>query len=71
MVDFENICVKDGVLTADAVNARYGIKEHIIANIDGSYHSSSDNEIIRATWNIVIEARKKKKYPSKTSIVWY
>lgn len=71
MVDFENICVENGVLTADAVNARYGIKEHITAKIDGSYHSSSDNEIVRATWNIVIEARKKKKYPSKTSIVWY
>lgn len=71
MVDFENIVVKDGVLTADAVNARYGIKEHITAKIDGSYHSSSDNEIVRATWNIVIEARKKKKYPNKTSIVWY
>ena len=69
MVDFENIHVENGVLTADAVNARYGIKEHITANIDGSYHSSSDNEIVRATWNIVIEARKKKKYPSKTSIV--
>lgn len=71
MVDFENIVVKDGVLTADAVNARYGIKEHITAKVDGSYHSSSDNEIVRATWNIVIEARKKKKYPNKTSIVWY
>lgn len=71
MVDFENIVVKDGILTADAVNARYGIKEHITAKIDGSYHSSSDNEIVRATWNIVIEARKKKKYPNKTSIVWY
>lgn len=71
MVDFENIVVKDGVLTADAVNARYCIKEHITAKVDGSYHSSSDNEIVRATWNIVIEARKKKKYPNKTSIVWY
>lgn len=60
MVDFENIVVKDGILTADAVNARYGIKEHITAKIDGSYHSSSDNEIVRATWNIVIEARKEK-----------
>lgn len=37
MVDFENICVKDGVLTANAVNVRYGIKEHITAKIDGSY----------------------------------
>lgn len=33
MVDFENIHVENGVLTADAVNARYGIKEHITANI--------------------------------------
>ena len=56
MVDFENICVKDGVLTADAVNVRYGIKEHITAKIDGSCHSSSDNEIIKATWGVVLEA---------------
>ena len=71
MVDFENICVKDGILTADAVNARYGIKEHIIANINGSYHSSSDNEIVKATWGVIFEARKKKKYPSKTTIARY
>lgn len=71
MVDFENICVENGVLTADAVNARYGIKEHITAKIDGSYHSSSDNEIVKATWGVILEARKKKKYPSKTTIAWY
>lgn len=71
MVDFENICVENGILTADAVNARYGIKEHITANIDCSYHSSSDNEIVKATWGVVLEARKKKKYPSKTTIAWY
>lgn len=29
------------------------------------------NEIVKATWGVVLEARKKKKYPSKTTIAWY
>lgn len=60
MVDFENIHVENGVLTADAVNARYGIKEHITANIDGSYHSSSDNEIVKATWELFLKHERRK-----------
>lgn len=69
MVDFENICVKDGVLTATAINLETGNREDIIARLDGNSHSSKDWDIVKATWNI-IGRYKGKKFPKETSVVW-
>lgn len=69
MVDFENICVENGVLTAIAINLETGNKENITARLDGSSHSSKDWDIVKATWSIV-GRYKGKKFPKKTSVVW-
>lgn len=70
MVIFYKIIVVNGVLTALAVKGN-GEQERITAKVDGSYHSSKDEEIIRATWCLVLEARENNgKYPEKTSIAW-
>lgn len=69
MVDFENICVKDGVLTATATNLETNNKEDIVARLDGSFHSSIDWNIVKATWN-VIGRYKEKKFLKETSVVW-
>lgn len=69
MVDFENICVKDGVLTATAINLETGSREDIIARLDGNSHSSKDWDIVKATWNI-IGRYKGKKFPKEASVVW-
>lgn len=53
MVDFEDIVVKDEVLPATAINLDTSNKESIIARIDGSFHSGSDCDIVKATWNII------------------
>lgn len=53
MVDFEDIVVKDEVLTATAINLDTSNKESIIARIDGSFRSGSDCDIVKATWNII------------------
>lgn len=34
MVDFENICVENGILTATAINLETGNREDIIARLD-------------------------------------
>ena len=71
MVDFENICVKDGVLTATATNLETNNKEDdIVARLDDSFHSSIDWDIVKATWNLVGRYNGKK-FPKKTSVVWY
>lgn len=49
MVDFENIHVENGVLTAVATNLETGKKENITARLDGSLHSSKDWDIVKAT----------------------
>lgn len=69
MVTFYDIKVENGVLTALAVNETSGNREGIVARIDGSYHSSSDKDIIKATWGLVVESRDKG-FPKKTSIAW-
>ena len=69
MIDFENIQVVDGVLTASAVNLETGNRESITAKLDGSFHSSTDWDIVKATWN-VIGRYKGKKFPKETSVVW-
>lgn len=69
MVTFYEIKVIDGVLTALAVKCN-GEQERITAKTDGSYHSSKDGEIIRATWGLVWNASKKGKYPEKLTIAW-
>lgn len=71
MVDFYNIKVENGILTALAVKATTGEKFDVKAKVDGSYHNCSDGEIIKATWGVVWEANKKGKYPDKTTIAWY
>lgn len=42
MVDFENIRVENGVLTATAINLETGNREDIVARLDGGSHSSTD-----------------------------
>ena len=70
MVDFEDIVVKDEVLTATAINLETGNKESIVVRVDGSFHSSSDWDIAKTTWNI-IGRYKGKRFPKETSVVWY
>lgn len=70
MFTFYNIKVVNGVLTAIVLNESTGIKESITAKIDGTYHSSRDGDVIRATWGVVWEAKKNKKFPEKTTIAW-
>lgn len=71
MVTFYEIKVEDGVLTALAVKDTNGKSERIEAKTDGSYHSSKDGEIIRATWGLVWQAKQNKgKYPEKLTIAW-
>lgn len=50
MVHFTNIVIKDGYIEADVWNESNGVREHIRAKLDGSYHSSSDGDIQKATW---------------------
>lgn len=69
MVDFENICVENGILTATAINLETGNREDITARLDGSSHSSTDWDIVKATWNLVGRYNGKK-FPKKTSVVW-
>lgn len=70
MVNFTNIRVVDGYIYANAWNEMNGIKESIKAKMDGSYHSSNDNGIIKATWNLVIEYEDKHKLPKKMTVTW-
>lgn len=70
MVTFTNIRVVDGYIYANAWNEMNGIKESIKAKMDGSYHSSSDFEIIKATWNLVIKYEHNHKLPKKTTVAW-
>lgn len=72
MVDFENIHVENGVLTAVATNLETGKKENITARLDGSLHSSKDWDIVKATWNI-IDKYKGKNFPKNKcslGVVW-
>lgn len=69
MVHFENICVKDGILTARATNLETNFTEQITVKLDGSYHSGSDSDIIKATWNI-IGRYKGKKFSKETGVSW-
>lgn len=59
MVDLKNIKLVNGYITAYATNEETGFSENIKAKIDGSYHSSSDTDIIKATWNIVVKYQRK------------
>lgn len=70
MITFYNIKVVDGTLTALAVNEVNNTKENIVAKVDGSYHSSKNSDIVRATWGMIWEAKKNKKFPEKTTIAW-
>lgn len=70
MVTFTNIRIENGYIYATALDESTGFTEDIIAKLDGSYHSSSDYTIIKATWNVVIEYKKYKKIPKEMQIVW-
>lgn len=69
MVTFYNIRVEKGILTALVINEVTGNRESITAKIDGTYHSSKDRDIIKATWGLVVESQGKN-FPEKTSIAW-
>lgn len=70
MVNFYDIKIEDGFITAEAWNETNNTRENIRAKLDGTYHSSSDTDIIKATWNLVIEYEKKHKLPEKTTVAW-
>lgn len=70
MVNFYNIKIDNEYITADVWNEMNNKKEFIRAKLDGSYHSSSDDDIIKATWNIIIEYEKDGKLPEKTTVAW-
>lgn len=70
MVSFHNIQVNRGVITAIAINESNNNTEKISARMDGTYHSSSDTDIVKATWNLVIEYEKTRKLPGSTTICW-
>lgn len=69
MVTFYNIKVSNGVLTALAFNEATGTKESITANLDGTYHSSSDSLVVKATWSLVVEYENKG-FPNEISVAW-
>lgn len=69
MVTFYDIKVNNGVLTALALNEATGTKESITANLDGTYHSSSDSLVLKATWSLVVEYEKKG-FPKEISVAW-
>ena len=70
MVSFNSIQVNNGMITAVAINETNNNIERISAKMDGTYHSSKDTDIIKATWNLVIEYEKNKKLPSSTTVCW-
>lgn len=70
MVYLKNIKLVNGYITAYATNEETGFSENIKAKIDGSYHSSSDTDIIKATWNIVVKYEKTGKIPKKAYVAW-
>lgn len=69
MVTFYDIKVNNGVLTALALNEATGTTESITANLDGTYHSSSDSLVVKATWSLVVEYEKKG-FPKEISVAW-
>lgn len=72
MVSFYNIKIENGIFTATAVNEYTGNKEEISAKTDGSYHSSKDNDIVKATWGLIVkyEHSKRKKIPETDCVAW-
>ena len=70
MVTFYNIRLIDGYIYANAWNEMNGVIEDIKAKVDGTYHSSSDHDIIKATWSIVAEYVVNHKLPKKTTVAW-
>lgn len=53
MITFNNIEERDGVLTALVIDNTEGKSESITAKTDGSYHSSKDGVIVKATWELL------------------
>lgn len=70
MVNFYNIRIDGDYIVAEAWNEMNNNRENIRAKLDGTYHSSSDSDIIKATWNIVIDYEKRHKLPDKTTVAW-
>ena len=69
MITFYDIKVENGVLTALALNENTGTKENITAKLDGTYHSSNDSLIVKATWNLIVEYENKG-FPTAMSVAW-
>ena len=70
MVILENIQTDGKVFTAHAFNDLNGVAENIQAKMDGTYHSSKDSDIIKATWSVIAEYEVKGKMPKKTAVAW-
>lgn len=71
MVEFDNIEVIDGYIEADAYIETEGIREHIRAKIDGTYHSSQTRAILAGTANLISMYNKDNELPKKITIAWY
>lgn len=71
MVEFDNIEVIDGYIEADAYIETEGIREHIRAKIDGTYHSSQTRAILAGTANLISMYNKDNALPKKITIAWY
>ena len=71
MVDFDNIEVIDGYIEADAYVETEGIREHIRAKIDGTYHSSQTRAILAGAANLISMYNREGALPKKITIAWY
>lgn len=70
MVVLTNIKTENGYITAHAINRLSGTAEDIKAKLDGTYHSSVDPDIVKATWNIVVEYEGTGKLPERAEVAW-
>lgn len=71
MVDFFDIVVENGIFRARAYNHETKQWYDVVAKIDGSYHNCNNGEVIRATWNIVVDAEDEGGvYPRRRTICW-
>lgn len=70
MVILTNIKAENGYITAHALNDLNNVEEDIMAKMDGTQHSSKDNDIVKATWSVVAEYKIKGSLPKKTAVAW-
>ena len=55
MVIFNDIHIEDGVITAIVVDGLYDVTEVLNARLDGTYNSSLNPNIVKATNSLICE----------------